>query len=142
MAAASASSSGSSISPRIMAASKGVWGSMVSGYTDTWFAPRATASRMLSAKDSALCPGMPHIRSTDTFSKRSWAARTAARAASASWARPRMRSTSSSKDCTPRESRFTPSAQISRTMGAVRLSGFASIVHSTSGSRCIDIDSA
>ena len=63
MAAASASSSGSSISPRIMAASKGVWGSMVSGYTDTWFAPRATASRMLSAKDSALCPGMPHIRS-------------------------------------------------------------------------------
>ena len=40
------------------------------------------------------------------------------------------------------ESRFTPSAQISRTMGAVRLSGFASIVHSTSGSRCIDIDSA
>ena len=40
------------------------------------------------------------------------------------------------------ESRFTPSAQMSRTMGTVRLSGFASMVHSTSGSRCIDIDSA
>ena len=38
--------------------------------------------------------------------------------------------------------RFTPKAQMSRTMGTVRLSGFASMVHSTSGVRCIDSDRA
>ena len=37
--------------------------------------------------------------------------------------------------------RFTPSAQMSRTMLPVRLSGFASIVHSTSGSSRMESDS-
>ena len=68
MCAASTSSSGSSSSPASTAASKGVCGSMVSGYTLTCVAPR-------------------------------------------------------------------------RTMRSVRLSGFASIVHSTSSVRCIDSDS-
>ena len=46
-----------------------------------------------------------------------------------------MPSTWSSKLCTPIESLFTPSAQMSRTMEEVKLSGFASMVHSTSGSK-------
>ena len=70
MAAASSSSSGSAISPRITARSKGVCGSMVRGYTDTWVTPRLAASRTDASKEAALCPGMPHIRSTDTFSNR------------------------------------------------------------------------
>ena len=39
------------------------------------------------------------------------------------------------------DKRFTPSAHTSRTMRSVRLSGFASIVHSTSGTRCMESDS-
>ena len=81
------------------------------------------------------------MRSTLTFSKRVCAASMARRASSAEWARPSTASTSSSKLCTPMDRRFTPSAHTSRTMRSVRLSGFASIVHSTSGVRCIDSDS-
>ena len=65
----------------------------------------------------------------------------ARRAASAPCARPSVASTASSKLCTPMDRRFTPSAHTSRTMRASRLSGFASMVHSTSGVRCIESDS-
>ena len=141
MCAASTSSSGSSSSPASTAASKGVCGSTVSGYTLTCVAPRRTASRTLASKLSALWPGMPHMRSTLTFSNRVRAASMARRASSEECARPSVRRTSSSKLCTPMDRRFTPSAQMSRTMRSVRLSGFASIVHSTSSVRCIDSDS-
>ena len=141
MCAASTSSSGSSMSPASTAASKGVCGSMVRGYTLTCVTPRRTASRTLSSNDASDCPGMPHMTSTLTFSNRVWAASTARRASSAVCARPSVRSTASSKLCTPRDRRFTPSAHTSRTMRPSRLSGFASMVHSTSGVRCIESDS-
>ena len=100
--------------------------------------PCSIAVCTLCSREAVVCPGMPHIKSTLTLSKRSCAAATARLAPSALCARPSVASTLSSKLCTPMDRRFTPSAQMSRTMAGVRLSGFASMVHSTSGSRRMD----
>ena len=79
MAAASASSSGSCISPRMTAAIEGgvgLDGQRVHRHVVPRRGPPPPARfpRRTPRSD----PGMPHIRSTDTFSKRSRAARTAA----------------------------------------------------------------
>ena len=77
------------------------------------------------------------MMSTLTLSKRSRAMDMARRALSAVWMRCSVRSVSSCRLCTPMLRRFTPSAQMSLTISGVRLSGFASMEHSTSGVRCM-----
>ena len=96
----------------------------------------AAACSVPVASDSSagVCFGSASITSQEMFRNPApAAASTVSSASCAVCIRPRRRSCASDKDCTPRESRFTPAARRRCRFSGVKVAGFASRVISASG---------
>ena len=88
----------------------------------------------VSDSSAGVCFGSASITSQEMFRNPApAAASTVSSASCAVCIRPRRRSCASDKDCTPRESRFTPAARRRRRFSGVKVAGFASRVISASG---------
>ena len=92
--------------------------------------PRPRSHRASRPHVRDVWPGSPHMRSAETASPRTRTRSMAASASAAVWIRPMRRSSPSSSDCTPIETRVTPAAARSSTSSAESDSGFASQLNS------------